>query len=323
MREVAFIRQNKNKWLAFEEAISARNKNSPDDLAGLYIHLINDLSFAQTYYPKSKTVIYLNHLAGTAFQRIYKTKREDTGKLVYFFKYEIPLLIYAYRRYLRYAFILFFLSIGIGLISAIYDDAFVRVILGDSYVNMTLENIKNGNPVAVYKSGSNWGSFIGITLNNLYVGLRCFIYGIFGGIGTFYMMLQNGIMLGSFQYFFYQQGVFWASIRGIWIHGSMEIFAIVIETMAGLILGASILFPMSFSRVESFKTGLKVGLKIFLSTMPFTIAAGFLEGFITRYSIDMPHWLSVGIILTTLGIISYYYLIYPGRVAKKVYEQKN
>ena len=46
--------------------------------------------------------------------------------------------------------------------------------------------------------------------------------------------------------------------------------------------------------------------------------AGFLEGYITRYSIDMPHFLSVGIILTTLGLISFYYLIYPFIVHKKV-----
>jgi len=65
-----------------------------------------------------------------------------------------------------------------------------------------LQNIKDGNPVAIYKSGSNWGSFIGITVNNLYVGMTCYIMGIFGGIGTFYFSLQNAIMLGAFQYFF-------------------------------------------------------------------------------------------------------------------------
>ena len=236
---------------------------------------------------------------------------------MYFFETEVPLLIYDYRRYLIYAFALFFTSVFFGVISARHDTDFVRLILSDGYVNETLENIKKGNPVAVYKSGSNWGSFIGITFNNLKVGMMCYIFGIFGGIGTFYVSLQNGIMLGSFQYFFLQQGVFWKSVRGIWIHGSMEIFAIVIETAAGYILGASILFPKTYSRLNSFKNGFKNSFKIFLSTIPFTIAAGFLEGFITRYSIDMPNWLSSFIILFTLAIISFYYLIYPFIVHKK------
>ncbi|MCD0466196.1 stage II sporulation protein M [Flavobacterium sp. ENC] len=317
MREIAFIKQNKEKWLEFELAIFGKAKKNPDELANLYIQMMNDLSYAQTYYPKSKTVVYLNHLASQIYQKIYKTKRAEKNRFMEFFKTEVPLLVYEYRRYLMYSFVLFFLTVGIGVISARYDQNFVRLILGDGYVNMTLENIKKGDPMAVYGTGSNWGSFIGITMNNLYVGARCYIYGIFGGIGTFYIFLQNCIMLGSFQYFFYEQGVFWKSVRGIWIHGSMEIFAIVIETCAGFILGASILFPKTFSRINSFKIGFKNSFKIFLSTFPFTISAGFLEGFITRYSIDMPNWLSSFIILFTLSVISYYYLVYPYIVHKK------
>jgi uncharacterized membrane protein SpoIIM required for sporulation len=279
---------------------------------------MNDLSYAQTYYPKSKTVIYLNHLASQIYQKIYKTKRAEKNRFLEFFKTEVPLLVYDYRRYLLYAFALFFVTVAIGVVSARYDQDFVRLILGDAYVNMTLDNIKKGNPVAVYASGSNWGSFVGITMNNLYVGARCYIWGLFGGLGTFYISSQNGIMLGAFQYFFYDQNVFWKSVRGIWIHGSMEIFAIVIETAAGFILGASILFPKTFSRVNSLKIGFKNSFKIFLSTFPFTISAGFLEGFITRYSIDMPNWLSSFIILFTLGVISFYYLVYPSIVHKKI-----
>jgi uncharacterized membrane protein SpoIIM required for sporulation len=317
MREIAFIKINKEKWLEFEQAIFGKAKKNPDEMANLYIQLMNDLSYAQTYYAKSKTVVYLNYLASQIYQKIYKTKRTESNRLMYFFKTEVPLLLYEYRRYLVYAFALFFATVCIGAISARYDADFVRLILGDGYVNKTLENIKSGNPVAIYKSGSNWGSFIGITINNLYVGMMCYIFGIFGGIGTFYFSLQNAIMLGSFQYFFFQQGVFWKSVRGIWIHGAMEIFGIVIETAAGFILGASILFPKTYSRMNSFKIGFKNSFKIFLSTVPFTIAAGFLEGFITRYSIDMPNWLSSFIILFTLSVISFYYLIYPLIVHKK------
>lgn len=317
MREIAFIKQNKEKWLALEQVILGKSIKNPDEIANLYIQIVNDLSYAQTYYPKSKTVVYLNHLASQMFQKIYKTKRTETNRLAYFFKTEVPLLVYQYRRYVLYAFILFTLSVLMGVISAKQDGDFVRLILGDGYVNETLDNIKAGNPVAIYKSGSNWGSFIGITLNNIYVGMNCYIWGILGGIGTFYYMIQNAIMLGSFQYFFYQQNVFWESVRGIWIHGSMEIFAIVIESACGFILGASILFPKTFSRVNSLKIGFKDSFKIFLSTFPFTISAGFLEGFITRYSIDMPIWLSSCIILGTLALISYYYLVYPFIIHKQ------
>lgn len=318
MREVAFIKQNKTKWLEFEQALAGKSAKSPDETASLYIQLIADLSYAQTYYPKSKTVIYLNYLATQIYQKIYKTKREDSNRFVSFFSTEVPLLIFQYKRYLGYAFILFFCCVIIGVISAKYDQDFVRLILGDNYVNMTLENIKNGNPLAVYQSGSEFGSYVVITINNLFVGLKCYIFGIFGGVGTFLALFYNSIMLGSFQYFFYQQGVLWQSVRGIWIHGAMEIFAMVVEAACGFILGASILFPRTFSRLNSFKIGFKNSLKIFLSTIPFTIMAGFLEGFVTRYSIIMPKWLSIFIILSTLTLISFYYLIFPFIVHNKI-----
>ncbi|MFK5972638.1 MAG: stage II sporulation protein M [Flavobacteriaceae bacterium] len=317
MREVAFIRQNKKKWMQFEKAIAQKKVDDPDDLANLYVHLINDLAYAQTYYKKSKLVVYLNNLAVRVYQKIYRTKREDTNLLLHFFKVEVPLLVYQYRRYIFYSLGFFLIAVLIGIVSAANDDSFVRLILGNDYVNKTLQNIENGDPVAVYKSGSNWGSFIGITFNNLKVGLMCFVYGVTGGIGTGYVLLQNGIMLGAFQYFFEQQDVLWKSAKGIWIHGAMEIFTIVIEGAAGFILGASILFPKTFSRMVSFKRGMRDSIRIVISTFPFTISAGFLEGFVTRYSDSMPNFMALFIILVTLGIISYYYLLYPYKVYKK------
>jgi uncharacterized membrane protein SpoIIM required for sporulation len=198
------------------------------------------------------------------------------------------------------------------------DDKFIRFILGDSYVNMSIENIKNGDAVAVYKSGSNWGSHIGITINNIRVGFYNYVLGFFGGLGTIFILFKNSVMVGAFQYLFYKHGAFWESVRGIWIHGTMEIFAIVVEAAAGLMLGASILFPQTYSRYESLKIGVKASLKIFLSTFPFTIAAGFLEGYVTRYSNIMPKWMSVGIILITFFVISFYYFIYPKIVYDKM-----
>ena len=62
--------------------------------------------------------------------------------------------------------------------------------------------------------------------------------------------------------------------------------------------------------------GAKDGLKIVVSTIPFFIIAGFIEGFITRYS-NMPVWLAMTIIFSSLALIIYYYVIYPIILNKK------
>jgi len=323
MREVAFIKQNKEKWLEFEQAIFSKAKKNPDDLASLYIQLVNDLAYAQSFYPKSKSVVYLNNLAAVIYQKIYKTKREEKNRLIHFFKTEVPLIAYQNRRYILYAFLLFIIFTAIGVFSAANDDSFVRLILGDAYVNETLQNIKEGNPVAIYKSSEGWSSAIGITLHNLQVSAVEFALGLLGGFGTAWALFENSIMLGAFQYFFYNQDVFWASVRGIWIHGAMEIFSLVICAASGFIFGAGLLFPKTYSRIESLKTGFKNGIKIWISTLPFLFFAGMLEGFVTRYSKEMPMVLNIFIILSTLSLISWYYLIYPFVVHYKMKKALN
>ncbi|MGJ8737329.1 stage II sporulation protein M, partial [Zobellia laminariae] len=143
-----------------------------------------------------------------------------------------------------------------------------------------------------------------------------FAYGILLGIGTLFVMMQNGIMLGSFQYFFYDKGLLWESVRTIWIHGTIEIAVIIIAGCAGLVLANGILFPGTYTRLESFKRGVQNGLKIMLSTVPFFIIAGFLEGFVTRHT-EMPDALAILIILASLALILFYYVIYPKRLNKR------
>nr|MBP6356263.1 stage II sporulation protein M [Paludibacter sp.] len=156
-----------------------------------------------------------------------------------------------------------------------------------------------------------------ITINNIGVAMKSYVFGLSAGVLTFFMSMQNGIMLGSFQYFFYKNGVFEQSLRGIWLHGAMEIFSIVIATMAGFILAGSILFPGTYSRFQSFVTGARESLKILISTLPFFVMAGFIEGFVTRWSGTMPLWINVFIIVLTLALISFYYLVLPFIYHKK------
>jgi uncharacterized membrane protein SpoIIM required for sporulation len=194
--------------------------------------------------------------------------------------------------------------------------------MGDAYVNMTLENIANEDPMAVYKQASEMNMFLGITINNIRVSLMAFVLGIFLGIGTLFLIMRNAIMLGAFQYFFYDKGVLWESVRTIWIHGTIEISVIIIAGCAGLVVGQGILFPNTFTRLTSFVNGIKAGLKIVISTIPFFIIAGFLEGFVTRHT-EMPDWLAICIIVISLALILFYYVIYPIQLHKKHERQLN
>ncbi|MBE9598897.1 stage II sporulation protein M [Pedobacter sp. MC2016-24] len=312
MREALFVKQNSGKWKAYEQLQSG----NPDELADRFVDITNDLAYAKTFYPESKTTAYLNGLASTLHQSIYKNKKEDTNRFLLFWKAELPVLFYAYRRQLLYAFLFFLTFCVIGALSAKYDDTFVRLILGDRYVNMTNENIAKGDPFGVYKQQGEVAMFLMIAANNIYVSLIAFVSGVFLGIGPIYAMLKNGIMLGSFEYYFFSKGLGAESVLVIWIHGTLEISAIIIAGAAGLVLGQGLLFPKTYTRLEAFKRSAKDGTKIALGIIPIIILAAFFEGFITRHT-GMPLWLSISILGGSLLFIIWYVILYPYQLNKR------
>jgi uncharacterized membrane protein SpoIIM required for sporulation len=180
---------------------------------------------------------------------------------------------------------------------------------------MTEANIAKNDPFAVYKQQNEFLMFLYIGGNNIYVALVTFVSGVFASVGTVFALFRNGIMLGSFQYFFFSKNLGMASILVIWIHGTLEISSIVIAGAAGLVLGNSILFPKTFSRIESLKRGAKHGMKIAIGLVPIFIVAAFFESFVTRHT-EMPMWLSVSILAASLIFIIWYVIIYPNKLSK-------
>ncbi len=309
MKETAFIKRNKPRWDEFELLLKTETVH-PDVMADLFIKVTDDLAYSRTYYPESRTTKYLNWLAAGLHQSIYKNKKESANRLITFWTLELPLMFRSAHKELLLSFCIFLLFVVIGAVSTHYDNDFPRLILGDSYVNMTLENIKNGDPMAVYKDADGTYMFLRITLNNVMVSFYTFAAGIFSSLGSAYYLLRNGIMLGAFQYFFHQHGLLLETFLVIWIHGTLEISAIVIAGAAGMVMGNSILFPQTYSRMQSFMIGAKRGLKIIVGLVPIFVIAGFLESFVTRLT-DMHDLLKLAIILLSLSFIIGYFVIYP------------
>lgn len=321
MREAAFVKQNKEKWMAFEKALDTNNKIDPDYLADLYIQLTNDLAYAQSYYEKSKTLLYLNSLASQAHQKIYVNKKESGNRIIDFWKTEFPLFFAQHQITFLYSFIIFMVAVAIGAVSTYYDDSFTRLILSDRYVNETLENIRNGNPAGIYQDDGALGMFIWITKNNIQVGMLCFAAGLLTSIGSAYIIFSNGIMVGTFFTMFSNNDVAVEAWSVIMLHGTIELSVIVVCGAAGMIMGNAILFPGSYSRRVSFVRGAKNGLKVLISTIPLFITAGFIEGFVTRYAF-MPGVIKYAILFISAAIIIGYYVVYPiylKRQHEKVY----
>jgi len=310
MKEVSFIRQNIEKWKSLEKTVDEVIVRNPGELADAYTEITTDLSFSRSHYPRSRITIYLNNLASALHNQLYKSKKEKFSRLTTFWTQEIPDVMYHSRKEFLYSFLVFVVSLFIGILSTLNDESFSRLIMSDGYIDITLSNIENGKPMGVYDSTSELKMFFQIVYNNVKVSFTIFALGIFTGFGTGLNLFFNGVMVGTFQTFFFQQNIGFESMLAIWIHGTFEISAIIIAGAAGFALGNGWLFPGTYSRGYAFLKGAKRGLKIIIGLVPVFIAAGFLESFVTRHT-EYPTYIRLSIILLSLACVIYYYIILP------------
>src|SRR5882724_6224378 len=121
MREAQFLKQNKDRWQQYERVPT----NDPDELADRFVQLTDDLAYARTFYPKSKTAQYLNGLASHSHLAIYKNRKEKKNRFMAFWATELPLVLSRHRKNLLYAFLFFGAFFLIGWLSAAKDDNFL------------------------------------------------------------------------------------------------------------------------------------------------------------------------------------------------------
>ena len=314
MNEVVFIETNKSNWEQLARIVDGRKEVSVAEFVGLYTQAADDLAYARTHYPSSKIVRYLNAIVLNAHRILYKNRYGNWEKMIRYWKVEIPLAVSRQTANIKLALVIFFISVLIGWFSSSVDPSFVRLIMGDSYVNMTLNNIEEGDPMAVYASMKDSTMFLRIGMNNIYVAFLAFMLGIFTSIGTAIVLLTNGIMVGAFFYFFYERGIAALAWSTIMIHGTLELSAIILAGAAGFVLGNSLLFPGTYSRVRSLIRGASEGLKMMIGLIPVFIAAAFLEGYMTRQYLAVTMLTRVLIIVGSLAFILWYFYIYPKKI---------
>lgn len=336
MREPAFLRQNRDKWLEYETLLFGETAHStdPDHLANLYIQLTDDLAYARTHYPRSRTHRYLNGLAARTHLLIYKEKLDTKKTFLSFWTRDLPLIYRSAHRFMFWSLLIFLGSALLGYVSVLQDETFVRTILGDDYVNMTIDNIQQGKPTNVYASEGQLETFVRIAYNNITVMMIMFISGLFFGIGSIIGLpitiwgvqgisglVGNAIMVGAFLGFFKTYNVLDGALPVVMLHGTLELSAIVITAAAGMMLGNGLLFPGTFKRGLALQKAAREGVLIMVGLVPVVLLAAFIEGYLTRFA-EMPWPLKALIIGLSAAFILWYYVLYPIVVAREAgYEQ--
>jgi uncharacterized membrane protein SpoIIM required for sporulation len=278
--------KRKPHWTRLEELVAACGRRSiaslaheeVRELALLYRQTAADLSTVREDPSSAALTRYLNDLLGRSHNLVYAgAARARPAGVLQFVTHGFPQTFRRTAAYTAAAFALFCAGALAGLVLSTADPGFERFLLSGRMMD-TIERREmwTHGILAIKPYASSQ-----IMTNNLMVALTACATGMLAGVGPFYMMLFNGLLIGVIGGACHRAGMsaeLWSFVAP---HGALELPAIFIAGGAGLLLAKGILFPGHLPRRDSVAEAGGDAVRLMLGVIPMLVIAGVIEGFIS------------------------------------------
>src|ERR1700733_14356871 len=258
-----------------ENGLTQLSRRELQELALLYRQVAADLSVLREDATARTYAEHVNHLLARAHHVVYSGRKTSAATLFRFLRDEYPAI---FQRNLRFVVASLLVSVAWGILGAALTNArpeFMRHFVGPQMIaTMERHEMWTKSIVTVAPMASS-----AIMTNNLTVSFVTFAGGIAFGVGTFFYLYVNGMMLGVIGAACHQYGMSLALWSFVAPHGSLELPAILIAGGAGFRLGYAMLFPGSLRWRDSVAQGGIEATRLVSGVIPMLIVAGTLEGF--------------------------------------------
>ncbi|MFN3649466.1 MAG: stage II sporulation protein M [Armatimonadota bacterium] len=311
-----FLARRQPGWKRLElllqqaESQGLRSLSAPEvrEFGVLYRRASSDLVTARAKTANAEILQYLNDLVARAYAQVYGSRRFQGRDLLTFLWIDFPRLFRHSWKYIALAALLFFGAAAFGWEVNRRDPT-------GSYYMLPPELVKQF-PLLQQQWSDRTGHDIGpqemtdqstqIMLNNIAVGFLAFAGGLLLGLGTFYAMLYNGLMLGILGQAMSGPRtalVFWSLILP---HGIIEITAICVMGGAGFLLASALLAPGGRTRRDALVERGRLAVLLVLGAAAMLVVAGLIEGFITPPAFIPPWAKLLFAALTAVGLVAYF-----------------
>ena len=312
----SFCRKNAEDWRSLEDYnrrfgayFGKRKLQSRDvrEFARLLRLASFHLAYCKTHFPNSDAVRELNRIVGAAQNNFYAKTGAGTQVVGYF--------LYTFPQALRDSWKFW------GLATAFF---FAGLVFAAFYVSADLHRLSDVVPAFIadgfspyeapdFGDGSvdvDYTLFTAVIMtNNIIVAINAFALGIFAGLGTIYIMLMNGLMLGGlFGYLHTVGGDMLVAYALVLPHGVLELFAIFICGGCGLMLGKGLLIPGDYTRRHSITLYAKKAAVLMPGVVTMLVIAAIIEGFFTPLAIPAEFKL-VFAAITGIAFVAYCFLL--------------
>jgi uncharacterized membrane protein SpoIIM required for sporulation len=273
------------RWQQAQQDLDALDRARPAEVADAartvehYRLIASDLAIARKLAPDSRARAALEVIYARAHALVHRSAVDVPLALWSFFRDQLPATVSWLRPYIRWVSVLFLVAAVAGWLLITSQPELAPLLLNAS----AIEGVERGElwtdslvgtvPPAVLSTD--------ILSNNITVSLVAFCAGFLFGLGTFYVIGLNGLMLGGVFAFTTQHGVGGRLFEFVVAHGVVELSCIVLAGAAGAAVGESLIRPIETTRAASFAKAARRAGQPLIAVMVLLIGCGFIEGYIS------------------------------------------
>ncbi|NSW57881.1 MAG: stage II sporulation protein M [Armatimonadetes bacterium] len=318
-------RADQRRLAALLEQADHRGLSSLEDsqlreLGLLYRRLAAQLSEARATEADPERVQYLNQLCARAYARIYTGRSRRQLGIGRLFAAEIPR---TFRRRGAYLLASGAITVGAALIACIAvlaDPSWAPAFVSEGAVHTWQQFAEKGEPAGSYFADTaaqlGGAEFSGLLFsNNIQVALKAFAFGMLFGLGTLYVLIANGFMVGALLGVAANEDQLLLFVSVIAPHGVAELSAILIAGAAGLLIGHALVDPGDRPRRDALRIAAQDAVRLIIGTVPMFLVAGIIEGMISPqnaglFASDSPR-IAFGLLV---GTCFWIYLLFGDRL---------
>ena len=257
------------------------------ELGNLYRLLKADLIRARTQNLGNSLIINLQTLKNRAYQQIEidieigiginkNSRRKESLGIIQFYRWGLPAIVQQTFPYIALSTALFLLGVLVAAFYSWQDPNFMSLIVPSSIISKVRDD---GQLWTGSIAGIEHAACLEIMINNLRISLGAVLGGITAGIFTVYIIVFNGLLIGTVATLVGQNNLaypFWAFV---FPHGSLELTAILLAVAAGLLIAKAIFKPGKYSRLNAIKRHTCQAIQLLFAIVPMLIIAGIIESF--------------------------------------------
>jgi len=308
-----FVAARQRAWTRLEELLTRaggdlRHLDAEDleELGALYRRLASDLAIAQRDYPGDRVLLYLNQFFARAHAQVYRGPAGAWRRLARFFLVEFPQVYRANLRLMLAAALLFFGPALAAFFAVKLSEPVQRALVPPGLAEL----IRHGQMWTDVEEGLRPVASSFIMTNNIQVAFLAFAGGVLLGLGSAYVLLMNGLLLGAVAGMCDRYGLSLALWSFVAAHGAIELSVIVIAGGAGLMLGWALLHPGLRARSEALSQAAGQAARLLVGCIPLLVIAGTIEGFVSPSTLLPGVKLAIG---AATGVGLHTFLLAAGR----------